>query len=170
MRILSFTLLSLFLLSSCDAIEDANPIKAITEGSGTDKDEELTTSSTTSQYLELMNNHRISLGLRALSLDKDMAAVATTHSQNMASGVVAFGHLGFSDRCNKTREIMGNGNLCGEIVAQGQSTYQGVFSSWLASPGHRAKIEEARYTHTGFGYFKSSKGVMFWTQVFLEVD
>ena len=168
MRILFFIALSCSLFSSCKAVEDANPIKAITEG--VNKDEESQISSVTSQYVELMNNYRISLGLNPLVFEKDMSALATTHSQNMAAGSVSFGHTGFSDRCSKSREIMGGGNLCGEIVAQGQSTPQGAFQSWMGSSGHRAKIEEPRYTHTGFGYFKSAKGVMYWTQVFIEVE
>lgn len=168
MRILFLIALSCSLLSSCKSVEDANPIKAITDG--VTKDEEASASTITGQYVELINNYRISLGLNPLTFEKDMSALATTHSQNMATGPVSFGHTGFSDRCSKSREIMGGGNLCGEIVAQGQTTPQAAFQSWMGSSGHRAKIEEPRYTHTGFGYFKNAKGVMYWTQVFLEVD
>ena len=128
------------------------------------------TNTTTTQYMDLVNKYRVSLGLNTLILEDDMSKLATTHSQNMSSGAVSFGHSGFAQRCDSARAIMGNGNLCGEIVAQGQSTPESVFQSWLGSSGHRAKLQESRYTHTGFGYFKSEKGVIYWTQIFLEVD
>lgn len=169
MRILTFLLLSLFLLTSCKSVEDANPLKSLTEIRHDNNDDSLS-SNTTTQYLELVNNYRASIGLKALILETDMSALATTHSSNMASGAVGFGHTGFADRCDKSRGIMGSGNLCGEIVAQGQDTAQDVFASWMGSSGHRAKLEESRYTHTGFGYFKSAKGTIYWTQIFLEVN
>lgn len=137
------------------------------DGSG--KSDEAITSETTEEYMKLVNSYRESIGLKALILETDLSAVATTHSGNMAVGSVAFGHTGFTERCNKAREIMGSGNLCGEIVAQGQSTAEKVFASWMGSAGHRAKLEEGRYTHTGFGYFKSASGSLYWTQIFLEV-
>lgn len=165
MRILSFLAFSLFILTSCKSVEDVNPLNGM-DG----KSDESLNSETTEQYIQLINNYRQSIGLKALIFEAKMSAVATTHSQNMASGKVGFGHTGFSERCNKAREIMGSGNLCGEIVAQGQTTAEKVFASWMSSLGHRAKIEEGRYTHTGFGYFKSAAGTTYWTQVFLEVN
>lgn len=167
MRKLFFALLCLSLLTSCKAVEDANPLKALSENSTGD---DSLTKTTTTEYLELVNKYRISLGLNSLLLEEDMSKLATAHSQNMATGIVAFGHTGFAERCNKSREIMGHGNLCGEIVAQGQTSPESVFQSWIGSSGHRAKLQEPRYTHTGFGYFKNEKGVTYWTQVFLEVD
>jgi uncharacterized protein YkwD len=167
MRILFFALLCLGLLTSCNAVEDANPLKALSEKSTGD---DSLSNATTTEYMELVNKYRVSLGLNTLLLEEDMSKLAIAHSQNMAIGAIAFGHTGFAERCNKSREIMGNGNLCGEIVAQGQSTPVSVFQSWLGSSGHRAKLQEPRYTHTGFGFFKSEKGVMYWTQIFLEID
>lgn len=167
MRILFLMFLVVTSFISCKSVEDANPLKAITENhTGSDA----LLPNTTNEYLELVNNYRGSLGLASLILVDDMSKLATAHSKNMAISVVGFGHTGFSERCDESRVIMGNGNLCGEIVAQGQSTPESVFQSWLSSSGHRAKLQEPRYTHTGFGYFKSEKGVIFWTQIFLEVD
>lgn len=123
-----------------------------------------------SSFMTLVNNHRDSLGLNPLVFDPDLSALATTHSKNMADKTTPFGHSGFSDRCSKARELMGLGNLCGEIVATGQSSAESVFAAWMGSSGHRAKIEEARYTHTGFGYFKNAQGEYYWSEIFLEVD
>lgn len=120
------------------------------------------------QFLTLMNNHRRDLGLNSLVHHAALATIALEHSTNMASGSVAFGHTGFSTRCSDGRAALGGANLCAENVASGQSTAQKVFDAWMNSPGHRANIEQARATHTGLGYKKSSAGTYYWTQIFLE--
>lgn len=167
MRKLVLALMCFGLFTCCRAVEDSNPLNVISEKNTS---EDQLSKTTTTQYLELVNKYRLSLGLNPLLVEEDMNEIAIAHSQNMATGAVVFGHSGFSERCNKSRQIMGDGNLCGEIVAQGQKTAESVFQSWMGSSGHRAKLQEPRYTHTGFGYFKNESGVVYWTQIFLEVD
>ncbi|WPU63224.1 CAP domain-containing protein [Peredibacter starrii] len=123
----------------------------------------------TEEFMDLINDHRQSLGLRALIHDPGMEKIAQTHSQNMANGTVAFGHTGFSSRCSQARAVLGGGNLCAENVAYGQKTPQAAFNAWMNSSGHRANIEQSRVTHTGFGYAKSASGTYYWTQIFLEL-
>lgn len=123
----------------------------------------------TEEFMELVNNHRIDIGLRPLTHDDGMGAIARKHSQNMANGSVAVGHDGFSDRCSQAEALLGGGNFCAENVAVGQKTVQTAFSFWMNSSVHRANIESARYTHAGFGYMKDSKGRYYWTQIFPEV-
>ncbi|MGE3610859.1 MAG: CAP domain-containing protein [Bacteriovoracaceae bacterium] len=120
------------------------------------------------QFMILINNHRESIGLKALIDDEGLNAIAEIHSQNMASGSVEFGHTGFSDRCREARIVLGGGNLCGENVAMGQRSAKAVFDSWMNSPGHRANIENSRYTHSGFGFEKNMDGRYYWTHLFLE--
>lgn len=124
----------------------------------------------TDEYMDIINDYRDSIGLGELSLDEDMSEVARKHSKDMALGKSEFSHIGFSSRCYKSRQIMKKGNLCGEIIAYGQKSARRVFSAWMGSPGHRVKIEEERYSHTGFGFYKSSTGRIYWTQIFLEVE
>jgi uncharacterized protein YkwD len=88
----------------------------------------------------------------------------------MATGAVAFGHLGFSERCLVAKSLLGGGNLCAENVAMGQKSPSAVFTSWMNSPGHRANIEQSRVTHTGFGYAQSTSGIYYWTQIFMELN
>ena len=121
------------------------------------------------EYMELVNDHRTSLGLRSLVHSPDLETIATEHSKNMALGVVAFGHTGFSERCTEGRMALGGGNWCAENVAGGQQTPQAVVNSWMNSTGHRANIESSRGTHTGFGYYKSASGKYYWTQIFLQL-
>lgn len=123
----------------------------------------------TEEFLELVNTHRISLGIKPLIHVEGLEDIAQTHSQNMASGSVAFGHDGFSERCSDGRIILSGGNLCGENVAKGQKTPKAAYQSWMNSSGHRANIEQSRYTHTGFGFAQDKSGTYYWTQIFFEM-
>ncbi len=127
-----------------------------------------TTATKTEAFMQLINDHRISIGLQALTHEDELADISTTHSSNMATGITPFGHDGFSARCAEGRAILGGGNYCGENVAMGQKTVQAAFTAWMNSPGHRANIEQPRYTHTGFGYAQNSSGTYYWTQLFIE--
>jgi len=124
----------------------------------------------TEEFMDLVNYHRTSIGLRPLIHDESMGEIARKHSENMAKGLVAFGHDGFSGRCSEAKSAMGGGNYCAENVAMGQKSAQAAFNSWMSSSGHKANIEGARSTHTGFGFAKNSSGRYYWTQIFLEVD
>lgn len=92
--------------------------------------------------MELVYQHRQSLGLVPLIHDKYLASIVQEHSESMASGQVPFGHLGSSVRCSDSKASLGGGNWCGENVAMGQRTVA-TFSAWMNSPGHRANIEKA---------------------------
>ncbi|MBA2404710.1 MAG: CAP domain-containing protein [Bdellovibrionales bacterium] len=122
----------------------------------------------TQEFMNLINSHRMGMGLKALIHDEDVGIIATTHSENMATGLTPFGHTGFSARCSEARSVLGGGNLCAENVAMGQKTVQAAFTAWLNSSGHRANIEQPRATHTGFGYKQNTSGTYYWTQIFIE--
>lgn len=119
-------------------------------------------------YLNLIDSHRKSIGLKPLVHDTGLGEIARVHSEDMSSGSVDFGHDGFSSRCTEGRLILGGGNLCAENVAMGQKTVQAAFTAWMNSSGHRANIENFRVTHTGFGYAQSRSGTWYWTQIFIE--
>ncbi|MES2526285.1 MAG: CAP domain-containing protein [Bdellovibrionota bacterium] len=121
------------------------------------------------EFLKLVNNHRKSIGLKALVNADEMVVIAAEHSADMANKSVAFGHTGFSGRCSEARVKMGGGNLCAENVAMGQKTAQAVFTSWMNSSSHRANIENSRLTHSGLGTATSSSGTIYWTHLFLEL-
>lgn len=122
----------------------------------------------TVEFMKLINDHRVSIGMKALIHTEELGDIATTHSENMAMGITPFGHDGFSERCSEARSVLGGGNLCGENVAMGQKTVAAAFTAWMNSPGHRSNIEQPRVTHTGFGYMQNSNGAYYWTQIFVE--
>lgn len=127
-----------------------------------------TTLTWTEKFMDLVNDHRASIGLRGILIDDGLNDIALKHSRNMASGAVAFGHTGFSGRCSEGYAELGGGNWCAENVAKGQKTPEAAFNSWMNSSGHRANIESTKTTHTGFAYAKSSNGAYYWTQIFIR--
>lgn len=127
-----------------------------------------TTDAWTNEFMDLVNNHRSSIGLRALIIDEGLNDIVLKHSQNMANGTTAFGHSGFSSRCSAGYSVLGGGNWCAENVAKGQKTPQAAFTSWMNSSGHRANIESSKASYTGFAYAKSSSGTYYWTQIFIQ--
>ena len=167
------------LLISCNGQDSTNPENGsnqtaiegtITGGSTSGGGSDTQAQSFTDEFMELVNAHRASIGLRALINSDDISTIAQRHSDNMANGTIAFGHDGFSTRCSEARKAMGNSNACGENVAYGQKTPQAVFTSWMNSSGHKANIEKASYTHSGLGIKKNAKGVYYWTHLFLQVN
>ncbi len=58
--------------------------------------------------------------------------------------------------------------MLGENIAAGQTTPASVVKSWMDSPGHKANILNARYTHIGIGYAEGGSWKHYWTQLFLK--
>lgn len=181
-KLLLISILLFTLSCNKDTTETTGPVSdetgtpAVTDGgtTGTTTGGGTTTNppatlSWTEQFMDLVNDHRASIGLRAMIHDDDLQRIVLEHSQDMANGTVAFGHTGFSSRCSASRAALGGGNWCGENVAAGQTSPQAAFNSWMNSSGHRANIESSRATHTGFAYARSSSGKYYWTQIFIEL-
>ncbi len=122
------------------------------------------------EFMKLVNNHRISIGLGTIAHSDRMVLIAAEHSAAMANKSVSFGHTGFSGRCSEARDALGGGNLCAENVAMGQKNAPAVFTSWMNSTSHRANIENPRITHSGLGTATSSSGTVYWTHLFLELN
>jgi uncharacterized protein YkwD len=59
-----------------------------------------------------------------------------------------------------------DGGFWGENIAVSYLSPKAVVAGWLASPGHRANIENPAYTVTGVGVAASPSGRLYWTQSF----
>ncbi len=128
-----------------------------------------------SEIVRLVNAHRVSQGLNALVDSPALRAAARAHSRRMIEdrfvGHVDPQGLGAGGRLARAGIAWSN---VGENIAAGYATPQEVFAAWMASPGHRAVIEDARWTQTGAGYAydasptAASPFVHYWTQDFME--
>jgi uncharacterized protein YkwD len=117
------------------------------------------------EILQLINNHRLSIGKPALAKSQVIWEQANGHSRNMASGTVPFGHDGFDARVAAIRSALGSGGSAAENVAMGYGSAAAVVNGWLGSAGHRANIE-GNSTRTGISAVKSGGGTWYYTLMF----
>ncbi|HKS17282.1 MAG TPA: CAP domain-containing protein [Planctomycetota bacterium] len=116
---------------------------------------------------DLVNQYRFDRGLGALRILPELKDLALAHSIHMGRHEPAFfdhrnpeGALP-EDRAKGWVEC----TAIGENIAAGQSAAEAVFRSWLDSPGHRANLEDPKWTHMGAGHavLPESPYVTYWT-------
>jgi uncharacterized protein YkwD len=117
------------------------------------------------EILQLVNQHRASLSLGALTMNDIIFVECRNHSTDMAN-TDSMNHIGFNDRANNIFTKFGGTNAA-ENVAFGYTSASQVVTAWLNSPGHRANIE-GDFNYTGISIVKNSKGVNYFTQIFVK--
>ena len=115
------------------------------------------------EVLNLINAHRATLLLGALTWDATAAQVAYDHCVDMEVRAF-FDHTNPNCATPGSRATDAGITWSGiaENIAQGQGTPAGVVAAWLASPGHRANIENPSYTRLGVGV-QNTAGGPWWT-------
>lgn len=116
------------------------------------------------RVVELVNQERAKQGLSPLSTMPSLTAAAnirapelvTLFSHNRPDGTQCFTAF-------KEAKVTGY-FTAGENIAAGYSTPEAVMNGWMNSPGHRANILTADFTHIGVGYYNGC-----WVQMFIGV-
>ena len=114
----------------------------------------------------LVNQHRISIGKSALTMNLVIYSQAKEHSTNMATGKVPYSHDGSGARFDYIIANFG-GTAYGENVAMGYTTAQAVVDGWLNSTLHKQNIEYD-FNYTAIGVATSSNGTIYFTQIFIK--
>ncbi|MEP6728911.1 MAG: CAP domain-containing protein [Bacteroidota bacterium] len=127
----------------------------------------VSTATLNSDIINGVNAYRKSKGLQPMHLMALAASEAAGHSRNMASKKVAFGHAGFNQRAIAIANELHGTSSTGENIAFGKMTWKQVIDAWLKSPEHKANIEGA-FNYTGVGVAKDSRGVVYYTQIFVK--
>lgn len=106
-----------------------------------------------------INQYRQSLNLSPLQLDPLISKQARTHSENMAQGIVPFGHDGFEQRVKALADSIQYRHVAENVAYnQGYSDPVGqVVQGWINSSDHRHNIE-GNYDLTGIGVAKNDRG------------
>jgi len=122
-----------------------------------------------SNVVKLVNQERAKNGLGPLKENWELSRVARYKSADMAKKNY-FSHN--SPTYGSPFRMMENFGIkysaAGENIAKGQRTPEEVMKAWMNSPGHRANILSNNFTQIGVGYAKDSKGVAYWTQMFIR--
>lgn len=111
-----------------------------------------------SQFVSLHNKARSSRGIRTMSVQSDLTAVARRHSGRMA----AKGTIWHNP--NLANEVGGNWTVLGENVGMGPDVND-LFDAFMNSTGHRRNILESDYNQFGVGVVISD-GTIYVTVVF----
>jgi uncharacterized protein YkwD len=120
------------------------------------------------EAFKLLNEDRAKHGLSALQCDDDLLIVGRLHCKDMDERQY-FAHTNPDgeqpwDRMN--RYGIRGWSLVGENIAMGQRSPQEVQTAWMNSPGHRANILTADFTHVGVAFYQREGGRTYWTQLF----
>ena len=162
---LKITIVALFsfILFSCSNEDDGIYFDASSEALTADA----TYSVIESEILYLVNEYRTNIGLTVLKPLDIVSSTADDHTNYMI-GAGEISHDNFQKRSQTLME-KANAKKVGENVAYGYSSAQGVVNGWLNSEGHKAVIENSKYTHFGISTEKcKNSGRNYFTQIFIS--
>ncbi|MFI8951625.1 CAP domain-containing protein [Streptomyces sp. NPDC053750] len=122
---------------------------------------------TTSEVVDLTNRERSGAGLPALAVDARLTGAAQAHSADM----VARDFYSHTDPdggkpWDRAAAAGATQRTVGENIACGQRSAADVVEGWMNSPGHRANILKADFTHIGVGLAGGGRAGTYWTQLF----
>jgi len=132
----------------------------------------VSTGSTTSpaeaeaRMFALVNQSRQTAGVRALQLDDELREIALAHAKDMVEHDF-LSHVSPTTGSPEDR-IRRSGALLiesGENIAQ-TSSAEGAHDGLMASPGHRANMLGANYTHVGIACVANSENLLTFTMIF----
>lgn len=116
--------------------------------------------------LKIVNKERLEQGLEAVSIFEEIQDASGVRAKEIAD---LFSHT----RPNETscftalKEAGVNYSCAGENIAAGYQSAEDVMDGWMNSPGHKANILGAGYTHIGVGYDTGGMYGKNWVQMFV---
>ncbi len=117
------------------------------------------------EILELINNHRISIGLIALQNMSTIKAQAFGHTDYMIDKS-EISHDNFLRRSSNLKDNPGALRVA-ENVAYAYSSPESVVNAWLNSEGHR-EIIEGDFTNFDISAEKDNDGKWYYTNIFIK--
>lgn len=117
------------------------------------------------EILELINSHRIEIGLNPLHNLNIIKSVAFTHTDYMVE-INQVNHDNFFQRKNSLIQNAGAASVS-ENVAYGYSSAQAVVAAWLNSPSHRENLE-GDFTDFDISAEQNSEGRWYYTNIFIK--
>ena len=140
----------------------------------------------------LVNEHRVSQGLKPLTFNLKISTIARSHSRDMATGRVGYGHEGFETRrqavaatiplrsfgenvawtqASSIDGLAGEGpqrGREGKVSVSQAAVANYIVEGWLSSPPHRKNIESPDYELAGVGVAQGPAGEHYFTQLFVR--
>jgi uncharacterized protein YkwD len=117
--------------------------------------------------LSFTNKFRKSKKLAPLEMQEELNVIAQKHTEDMARGRVGFGHSGFDTREVRARKYFPDATHFAENVAYGSHNGKDVVEGWKSSSGHRRNML-GPYKYIGIGVARDRRGVLYYTQIFID--
>jgi len=118
------------------------------------------------QLADLINEHRVSLGLNTLQTINHISYKSEEHNEYMIANNVV-NHDLFHQRSQNIMEVLGAYKV-NENVAYNYLSSSSALSAWLRSPGHKANIE-GDFTHFGISIrINPETGKKYYTNIFIK--
>ena len=117
------------------------------------------------EILDLINNHRLSLGLNPLAEMNLVKSVAYSHTDYMVDNDEV-SHHNFYSRSDYLKSNAGAERVS-ENVAFGYSSAESVVRAWIKSEAHKANLE-GDYTNFDVSAEKNSEGRWYYTNIFIK--
>jgi uncharacterized protein YkwD len=117
--------------------------------------------------LDLVNNHRVAIGAKALQDSPSAYKYAVEHNEYMISKN-KLSHDNFEDRALKIAEET-NAVGISENVARYYTSAEKTLEGWIASASHKEAME-GDFTHTTLSVQLDKDGRPYYTQIFLKVE
>lgn len=114
------------------------------------------------EITKYVNDLRSAKKLRHVVADPRLDAVAQAWSEKQAAAQK------MSHNPHVVKQVPKGHRWVGENVAYGYKSSKAVVDAWRKSPGHYANITKDVFTHVGTGIAYSSRGVAYFTQVFVQ--
>ncbi len=117
------------------------------------------------EILELINAHRINMGLPQLIEHNTVKAVAYTHTDYM----VEANHVSHDNFFLRKNSLIENASatVVSENVAYAYSSATSVVNAWLNSDGHRENIE-GDFDYADISAEQDSNGKWYFTNIFMK--
>ena len=117
------------------------------------------------EIMELINQHRIELGLNTLNHHNTVKAVAFTHTDYMIE-VDNVSHDNFYQR-KQSLQTHASANVVSENVAYGFNSASSVVNAWLNSDSHKQNIE-GNFTDFDISAEQNDAGKWYFTNIFIK--
>lgn len=117
------------------------------------------------EILELINDHRISIGLNTLNEMPVVKSVAYSHTDYMVDNN-EISHDNFYTRSDYLKANAGAKKVS-ENVAYGYTSAESVVKAWIKSEGHKANIE-GDFSNFDISAEQGEEGKWYYTNIFIK--
>lgn len=119
------------------------------------------------ETMELINVHRVSVGLNRLEKINHISYKSEEHDNYMIANNVV-NHNDFVSRSSNIMKTLG-AKTVSENIAYNYSTARAAVNAWIASPGHKENIE-GNFTHFGIAIRENpATGKKYYTNIFIKI-